>query len=75
MGYLRRGKWIRDEKFVSGRGECVCLERHVFEDVPNLRFVMGVERSAVELVLGFVAQISTPWSWRFCFYYDEIKQS
>jgi hypothetical protein len=24
MGYLRKGKWIRDEKFVSGRGECVC---------------------------------------------------
>ena len=24
MGYLRRGKWMRDEKFVSGRGEwCV----------------------------------------------------
>ena len=22
--YLRKGKWIRDEKFVSGRGECVC---------------------------------------------------
>ena len=21
MGYLWRGKWIRDEKFVSGRGE------------------------------------------------------
>jgi hypothetical protein len=20
MGYLRRGKWIRDERFVSGRG-------------------------------------------------------
>ena len=20
IGYLRRGKWIRDEKFVSGRG-------------------------------------------------------
>jgi hypothetical protein len=24
MGDLRRGKWIRDEKFVSGRDECVC---------------------------------------------------
>jgi len=28
MGYIRRGKWIRarirDEMFVSGRGECVC---------------------------------------------------
>ena len=24
MGYLRKGKWIRDEKFVSGRGVCVC---------------------------------------------------
>ena len=23
-GYRSRGKWIRDEKFVSGRGECVC---------------------------------------------------
>ena len=25
MGYLRRGKWIRDEMFVSERGECVCV--------------------------------------------------
>jgi hypothetical protein len=25
-GYLRRGKWIRNEKFVSGRGECVCVK-------------------------------------------------
>jgi hypothetical protein len=24
MGYLRRGKWIRDEQFVRGRGEYVC---------------------------------------------------
>ena len=24
MGYLRIGKWIRDEMFVSGRGVCVC---------------------------------------------------
>jgi hypothetical protein len=24
MGYLTRGKWIRVERFVSGRGECVC---------------------------------------------------
>ena len=24
MGYLRRGKWIRDEMFVSGWGVCVC---------------------------------------------------
>jgi hypothetical protein len=32
MGYLRRGKWIRDERFVSWRGESVCaklLERHL----------------------------------------------
>ena len=26
-GYLRRGKWRRGEKFVSGRGECVCVKR------------------------------------------------
>ncbi len=26
MGYLRRDKWIRDEMFVSGRGECVCVK-------------------------------------------------
>ncbi len=25
MGYLRRGKWIRDEICVSGRGVCVCV--------------------------------------------------
>ena len=24
MGDLRRGKWIRDARFVSGRDECVC---------------------------------------------------
>ena len=24
MGYLKRVKWIRDEIFVSGRGERVC---------------------------------------------------
>ena len=24
MGYLRRGKWIRDEQFVRGRSEYVC---------------------------------------------------
>jgi len=23
-GYLRRGNWIGDERFVSGRGECTC---------------------------------------------------
>ena len=26
MGYVRRGKWIRDEMFVSGRGECICVK-------------------------------------------------
>ena len=26
MGYLRRGKWIRDERFVSGRGESVSVK-------------------------------------------------
>ena len=43
---------VKVDVFVCGLGE----------DVPNLRFVMGVESSAVEteLVLGFVAQISTP---------------
>ncbi len=25
-GYIRRGKCIRDEMFVSGRGECVCVK-------------------------------------------------
>jgi hypothetical protein len=25
-GYLRRGKWIGGERFVSGRGECVCVK-------------------------------------------------
>jgi hypothetical protein len=25
MGYLRRGKWIRDEMFVSGSGDMVCV--------------------------------------------------
>jgi hypothetical protein len=25
IGYLRSGKWIRDEKFMSERGECVCV--------------------------------------------------
>ena len=24
MGYLRRGKCIREERFGSGKGECVC---------------------------------------------------
>jgi hypothetical protein len=26
-GYIRRGKWREDEKFVSGRGECVSVKR------------------------------------------------
>ena len=26
MKYLRRGKWIRDEKFASGRGQCVFMK-------------------------------------------------
>jgi hypothetical protein len=26
MGYLRRGRWIRVERFVSGRGERVCVK-------------------------------------------------
>ncbi len=26
MGYLRGGKWIRDDMFVSGRGERVCVK-------------------------------------------------
>ena len=25
-GDLRSGKWIRDERVVSGRGECVCVK-------------------------------------------------
>ena len=61
MGYLRRGKWISDEMFGSGRGECVCeaigaqsmlrLIRRaggLGEDVDNLRFELGVESSAAE---------------------------
>ena len=27
MGYPRRGKWIRDEWYVSGRGECAYIYR------------------------------------------------
>jgi hypothetical protein len=36
MGYLRKGKslMIRDEKFVSGRGECVCVKLHRW--IPDL---------------------------------------
>ncbi len=26
MRYISRGKWIRDEMFVSGRGKCVCVK-------------------------------------------------
>jgi hypothetical protein len=29
MGYLRRGKWIRDEKFVREGGEYVCVKLYV----------------------------------------------
>ncbi len=28
MGYLRRGKWIRDERFGSGKGECVFVKKY-----------------------------------------------
>ena len=56
MEDLRREKWIRDEKFVSGRGECVCAKLCGLggEDVADLRFELGVKRSAAEsdLVLG-----------------------
>ena len=29
MGYLRRGKWIREEKFVSGKVECVSKDESI----------------------------------------------
>jgi hypothetical protein len=30
MGYLKKGKWMTDEKFVShgGRGVCVCVKNY-----------------------------------------------
>jgi hypothetical protein len=33
-GYLRRGKWIGGEKFVSGRGEWVCVK---FQNVIDVK--------------------------------------
>ena len=75
MGYLRRGKWTRDEMFVSGRGECVCeaigppsmfrlIRRAVVlgEDDANFRFDLGTESSAVEteLVLVVLCMLKSP---------------
>jgi hypothetical protein len=59
MGYLKRVKWIRDEIFVSGRGECVCEDIggpcgghrvcDLGEDdrLSTLRFLLGVERTGL----------------------------
>ena len=53
MEDLRREKWIRDEKYVSGRGECVCAKLCGLggEDVADLRFELGA------------AQRNRIWSW------------
>ena len=63
MEDLRREKWIRDEKFVSGRGECVCAKLCGLGAEDNLRFELGVKRSAAEsdLLLG-VSHMLNPCS-------------
>jgi hypothetical protein len=48
MGYLRSGKWIRDEMFVSGRGECVSVKLQTLVSEPALA-VHCVGSPAVEL--------------------------
>ena len=57
------GLFGRDEKFVSGRGECVCAKLCGLGAEDNLRFELGVKRSAAEsdLLLG-VSHMLNPCS-------------
>ena len=56
MGDLRRGKWIRGEKFVCGRGECVFAKLCALgEDAADPSFELGVQSSVTETDLVLVA--------------------
>ena len=75
MGYLRKGKWIRDEKFVSGRGECVCEAIGAPSMLRLIRNAVALARILPTLESGRDKGSDANWSFSLCSRVHKLIQS